>query len=57
MMCKNQHGRPTHALSDGRLETRKVMKTTGEHRWGVGQISSDAFVRDLENNQQVDNSV
>uniref|UniRef100_A0A2N9I6D6 Uncharacterized protein n=1 Tax=Fagus sylvatica TaxID=28930 RepID=A0A2N9I6D6_FAGSY len=30
------------------------MTTVGKHRWGAGQSSSDAFVRDLvENNQQV----
>uniref|UniRef100_A0A2N9G9C7 Uncharacterized protein n=1 Tax=Fagus sylvatica TaxID=28930 RepID=A0A2N9G9C7_FAGSY len=30
------------------------MTTVGKHRWGAGQSSSDAFVRDfVENNQQV----
>ena len=57
MMCKNQHGRPTSSLSNGRPEITKVMKTIGEHRWGAGQSSSDAFVRDLESNQQVGKSI
>jgi hypothetical protein len=44
----NQHGRPTGALSDGRPKTtRKIVTTVGKHRWGAGQSSSDAFVRDL----------
>uniref|UniRef100_A0A2N9ESR4 Uncharacterized protein n=1 Tax=Fagus sylvatica TaxID=28930 RepID=A0A2N9ESR4_FAGSY len=31
------------------------MTTVGKHRWGAGQSSSDAFVRDLvENNQQAE---
>ena len=47
MKCKNQNGRSTDDPSDGRPEMRKIMKTTGEHRWGAGQSSSDAFVRDL----------
>ena len=47
MMRENQHGRPSNRLSDGRPEIRKTMKAIGEHRWGAGQNSSDAFVRDL----------
>jgi hypothetical protein len=48
IMCKNQHGRPTSNLSDGRSERTKKGKITGEHRWGAGQSSSDAFVSDLK---------
>jgi hypothetical protein len=29
------------------LKQEKVMTTVGKHRWGAGQSSSDAFVRDL----------
>ena len=47
MMCKNQHGRPTDKLSEGRPERTKNDKTTREHRWDAGQSSSNAFVRDL----------
>jgi hypothetical protein len=46
-MCKNQHGHPTVGLSDGRPKRAKKGKATGEHRWGVGQSSSDDFVSDL----------
>uniref|UniRef100_A0A2N9HB48 Uncharacterized protein n=1 Tax=Fagus sylvatica TaxID=28930 RepID=A0A2N9HB48_FAGSY len=36
------------------LKQGTTMTTVGKHRWGAGQSSSDAFVRDLvENNQQV----
>uniref|UniRef100_A0A2N9HZ47 Uncharacterized protein n=1 Tax=Fagus sylvatica TaxID=28930 RepID=A0A2N9HZ47_FAGSY len=42
------HGRPTSNLSDGRSERTKKGKITGEHRWGAGQSSSDAFVSDLK---------
>jgi hypothetical protein len=47
MMRKNQHDRPTIGLSDGRPKRAKKGKATGEHRWGAGQSSSDAFVSDL----------
>jgi hypothetical protein len=39
--------RPTDKLSDGRPERTKNEKTIGEHQWGAGQSSSNAFVRDL----------
>ena len=29
------------------LKQEKLMTATKEHRWGAGQSSSDAFVRDL----------
>ena len=29
------------------LKQRKTATTVGKHRWGAGQSSSDAFVRDL----------
>jgi hypothetical protein len=32
------------------LKQRKVVTTVGKHRWGAGQNSSDAFVRDLGEN-------
>ena len=36
------------------LKQRTTVMTVEEHRWGAGQSSSDAFVRDfVENNQQV----
>uniref|UniRef100_A0A2N9H8T4 Uncharacterized protein n=2 Tax=Fagus sylvatica TaxID=28930 RepID=A0A2N9H8T4_FAGSY len=36
------------------LKQGTTMTTVGKHRWGAGQSSSDAFVRDLvENNPQV----
>ena len=32
------------------LEQRRIVMTVGKHRWGAGQSSSDAFVRDLGEN-------
>ena len=32
------------------LKQRTTMTTVGKHRWGAGQSSSDAFVRDLVEN-------
>ena len=39
------------------LKQRKTVTTVGKHRWGAGQSSSDAFVRDLENDLHVSKSV
>ena len=40
------------------LKQRKTATTVGKHRWGAGQSSSDAFVRDLgESDLQVSKSV
>jgi hypothetical protein len=47
MMCKNQHGRPTMLSLMEDLKQKRLMTTIGEHRWGAGQSSSDAFVRDF----------
>jgi hypothetical protein len=47
MMCKNQYGRPTLLSLMEDLKQKRLMTTTKEHRWGVGQSSSDAFVRDF----------
>ncbi len=30
------------------LKQQEMVTTIGKHRWGAGQNSSDAFVRDLE---------
>ena len=54
MMCKISTvvRRELSLIED--LKQRTTMTTVEEHRWGAGQSSSDAFVRDfVENNQQV----
>jgi hypothetical protein len=54
MMCKiSTVVRRMFSLMED-LKQGTTMTTVGKHRWGAGQSSSDAFVRDLvENNQQV----
>jgi hypothetical protein len=58
MMCKiSTVVRRTFSLMED-LKQGTTMTTVGKHRWGAGQSSSDAFVRDfVENNQQVSKSV
>jgi hypothetical protein len=48
MMCKNQHGRPTSNLSDGRPERTKKDKQQGNTGGVPAKASSDAFVSDLQ---------
>ena len=48
MMCKiNTVVQTKFSLMED-LKQRKIVTTVGKHRWGAGQSSSDAFVRDLK---------
>jgi hypothetical protein len=47
MMCKISTVVQTKLSLMEDLKQGKTMTTVGKHRWGAGQSSSDAFVRDL----------
>ena len=47
MMCKISTVVLTKLSLMEDLKQRTTMTTVGKHRWGAGQNSSDAFVRDL----------
>ena len=50
MMCKISTVIQTKLSLMEDLKQRTIVTTIGKHRWGAGQSSSDAFVRDLVEN-------